>query len=117
MYSLYLLLSFISNRNISIYNQTNVTISEKAPYHSIYFGRPFSAPSSIKSKSKTRFRAAIPTTNMEKPIPNNPLEWIKPIQAPKKDMMKLTRYKSIMPIVAEKSINLKFSVGLIIPLL
>ena len=37
MYSLYLLLSFISNRNISIYNQTNVTISEKAPYHSIYF--------------------------------------------------------------------------------
>ena len=54
---------------------------------------------------------------MEKPIPNNPLEWIKPIPAPKKDMMKLTRYKSIMPIVAEKSINLKFSVGLIIPLL
>ena len=70
----------------------------------------------FKYVNLTRTRT-IPTTNKEKPIPNNPLEWIKPIPAPKKDMMKLTRYKSIMPIVAEKSINLKFSVGLIIPLL
>ena len=43
-------------------------MSENAPYHSIYFGRPCSAPSSIKSKSKTRLRAAIPTTNNENPI-------------------------------------------------
>ena len=64
----------MSNRNISIYSQTRVTISEKAPYHSIYFGRPFSAPSSIKSKSSTRFSAAMPTTNKEKPIPKIPLE-------------------------------------------
>ena len=100
-----------------MYSQTNVTISEKAPYHSIYFGRPRSAPSSIKSKSSTRFSAAIQTTNKEKPIPNNPLEWIKPIPDPKNDMMKLTRYKRAIPMVAEKIINLKFSVGLMIPLL
>ena len=92
-------------------------MSEKAPYHSIYFGSPCSAPSSIKSKSKTRLSAAIPTTNKEKPIPNNPLEWINPIPEPKKDIIKLTRYKMNIPIVAENSINLKFSVGLMMPLL
>ena len=100
-----------------MYNQTNVTIREKAPYHSIYCGRPRSAPSSIKSKSRTRLSAAIPTTNIEKPIPNNPLEWMKPIPDQKKDIMKLTRYRSPIPIVAEKTINLKFSVALMIPLL
>ena len=83
----------------------------------MYFGRPLSAPSSIKSKSRTRLSAAIPTTNTEKPIPNNPLEWMKPIPDPKKDIIKLTKYKSAIPMVAEKIINLKFSVGLIIPLL
>ena len=46
----------------------SVTIKEKAPYHSIYLGIPLSAPSSIKSKSRTRFKEAIDTTNMENPI-------------------------------------------------
>jgi len=41
-----------------------VTNKPKAPHHSIYFGAPFSDPSSIKSKSKTRFRAAIITTTI-----------------------------------------------------
>ena len=42
---------------------------------------------------------------------------MKPIPDPKNDMMKLTRYNRAMPIVAEKIISLKFSVGFIIPLL
>jgi 3-polyprenyl-4-hydroxybenzoate decarboxylase len=46
---------------ISKYNHTSVTIRPKAAYHSIYFGAPFSEASSIKSKSRTRFREAITT--------------------------------------------------------
>ena len=48
-----------------------VTRSPKAPYHSIYFGAPISAPLSMKSKSKTKFNAAIITTNTLNPILNN----------------------------------------------
>jgi hypothetical protein len=51
-----------------------VTIREKAPNHSMYFGAPSSDPCSIKSKSNTRLSAAIATTNKLKPIPNKPLE-------------------------------------------
>ena len=69
----FLELSFASNLKISRYNQTRVTNSPKAPYHSIYFGAPFSAPSSIKSKSKTKFRDAITTTNKLIPILNKEL--------------------------------------------
>ena len=46
----------------------SVTIKEKAPYHSIYFGRPCSAPSSIKSKSRTRQQDATQTIPRDKPM-------------------------------------------------
>ena len=51
-----------SNLKSSRYNQINVTNKPKAAYHSMYFGAPFSAPSSIKSKSITRFNDATATT-------------------------------------------------------
>ena len=51
-----------------------VTMREKAPNHSIYFGAFCSEPCSIKSKSNTKFKAAIATTKRLKPIPNNPFE-------------------------------------------
>ena len=62
--------NFASNLKISKYNHIRVTRRPKAPYHSIYLGAPFSAPSSIKSKSKTRFNDAITTTKRLKPILN-----------------------------------------------
>tara|TARA_Y100001958_G_C20975280_1_gene368643 strand:+ start:195 stop:620 length:426 start_codon:yes stop_codon:yes gene_type:complete len=104
----YLDLNLANNLRISRYNHTNVTINEKAPYHSIYFGKPDSEPSSIKSKSKTRLRAAILTTNKENPIPNSPFEWINPMPLPKKDITILTRYKRAIPAVAENIIKRKF---------
>ena len=55
-----------------MYNQISVTIKAKAPYHSMNLGNPISEPSSIKSKSSTRLRAAIPTTKTENPIPKSP---------------------------------------------
>ena len=42
-------------------NQMRVTIKEKAPKASKYFGAPCSAPCSIKSKSSTKFSAAMAT--------------------------------------------------------
>ena len=45
-----------------------VTKSPKAPYHSMYFGAPFSAPSSMKSKSKTKFNDAMTTMKRLKPM-------------------------------------------------
>ena len=83
----------------------------------MYLGKPASAPSSMKSKSRTRFRAAIATIPAETAIPNGPLECKNPIPDPKKLIMKLTRYSKAIPAVAENTINLKFSVGLMIPLL
>ena len=52
----------------------SVTIKENAPNHSMYLGAPISEPCSMKSKSKTKLRAAMATTNKLKPIPNKPLE-------------------------------------------
>jgi hypothetical protein len=66
-------LSFASNRKISRYSQTSVTIRAKAPYHSRYFGAPRSAACSMKSKSSTRLSAAIATTTTLKPTPTSPL--------------------------------------------
>ena len=61
-------------------------MSPNAPYHSIYLGAPFSAPCSIKSKSKTKFIEAIPITNKENKIPVVPLPKSEPIkEIPKND--------------------------------
>src|SRR5439155_15172081 len=60
------------NRRISIYSQMSVTIRPNAPYHSMYFGAPRSAPDSMKSKSRTRFIAATPTTTRLNAIPIGP---------------------------------------------
>ena len=78
----------------------SVIIKPKAAYHSIYFGAPCSAPDSIKSKSKTRFIDAIPTTKTENKIPVRPLPNKDPIkEIPKKDrddilkqLMEFTQY-------------------------
>ena len=82
-------------------------------------GRPFSDPCSIKSKSKTKFRAAIATTKRLKPIPIKPLEWIKPIPdpPPKTIIPIFTIYRRAIPAVALTIISLKFSVGFMIPVL
>ena len=61
-------LSLAKSLKISRYSQISVTKRPKAPYHSIYFGAPFSDPSSIKSKSKTKLRAAMMTTTILNPI-------------------------------------------------
>ena len=54
-----------SRRRISRYSQTSVTSRPKRAYHSMYFGAPCSTPFSMKSKSSTRFSAAITTTTAE----------------------------------------------------
>src|SRR5690606_31307394 len=68
--------SLASRRRNSMYSHTRVTISPNAPYHSMYFGAPCSTPLSMKSKSSTRFSAAITITNRLKPMPTMPLSWI-----------------------------------------
>ena len=92
-----------------------VTKSPKAPYHSIYLGAPFSDPSSIKSKSITRFNAAMITIPNDKPMLN--IEELfglnKEIPEPKKLIIKLIKYRRNIPPVAANKPNLKFSVGLI----
>ena len=57
-------------------------MSANAPYHSRYFGAPRSAAVSIKSKSSTRFSAAMMTTTTLKPMPRGPAEWINGIGNP-----------------------------------
>ena len=86
----------------------SVTIRLKAPYHSMYFGNPFSAPSSIKSKSKTRLNAATPTMIKDMPMLIGEFEVIKLRVEPKKLIIKLTRYKRNIPPIADTSISLKF---------
>ena len=44
----------------------------KAPYHSMYFGAPYFTPCSMKSKSSTRFKAAMAQTKRLKPMPMGP---------------------------------------------
>ena len=78
---------------------------------------PFSAPSSIKSKSNTRLKEAIATMPNEIPILIGEFEVKKLRVDPKKLITKLIRYKIIIPPIAAPSINLKFSVGSIKPLL
>ena len=51
-----------------MYSQMSVTIRPNAPIHSIYFGAPISAPFSMKSKSRTKFSAAMITTNTLNPM-------------------------------------------------
>ena len=89
----YLFFSFASNLNNSKYNHISVTSKPKAPYHSIYFGAPFSDPSSMKSKSITKFNAAIITIPKDKPILNIDvlLGLNKEIPEPKKLMIKLIK--------------------------
>src|SRR6185436_10311337 len=67
------LFSFASRRRNSMYSHTRVTITPKAPYHSIARGAPRAAPFSMKSKSSTRLSAATTTTNRLKPMPTSPL--------------------------------------------
>ena len=74
-----------------MYSQTSVTIRPKAPYHSMYFGAPCSTPFSMKSKSRTRFSAAITITNRLKPMPTMPDSWINGILMPKKPSTMVAR--------------------------
>ena len=69
----------------------SVTIRLKAPYHSMYFGNPFSAPSSIKSKSKTRLNAATPTMIKDMPMLIGEFEVIKLRVEPKKAHNKIDK--------------------------
>ena len=62
-----------SKRKNSRYSQNSVTTKPKAPYHSMYFGAPAATPFSMKSKSSTRFKAAIVTTNKLNAMPTQPL--------------------------------------------
>ena len=93
----------------------SVTSKPKAPNHSIYLGAPISAPSSMKSKSRTRFKAAITTTPNENNIPKLELLWINGICTPNNPRIKLIIYTKKIPPVAAAIPSLKFSVGLISP--
>ena len=53
-----------------MYNQTMVTNNPQAQYHSMYFGAPLSAPTSILSKSNIKLKEAIITTKMLMPMPS-----------------------------------------------
>ena len=112
----YLFFILASILKISKYNQINVTKRPKAPYHSINLGAPFSEPSSIKSKSITKFSDAITTINRETPILkfDELFTSRNEIPDPKMLIIKSTTYKRKIPPVAAKRPNLKFSSGLII---
>ena len=77
-------------------------------------GAPFSAPSSIKSKSNTRFSEAIITTTKLNPILiSEPLVgFITENPAPKKLATNENKYTIAIPPVAANTPNLKFSVAL-----
>ena len=94
-----------------------VTNSPNAPYHSIYLGAPISAPSSMKSKSRTKFNEAIMTTKTLKPMLNKEVFAVFIIDNPEPKilMIKLMRYIKAIPPVAATTPNLKFSVGFISP--
>ena len=96
--------NFANSLNISKYNQIKVTINPNAPYHSMYLGAPFSAPSSIKSKSSTKLSAAIITTTMLKPMLRGEALsiCIIPMEEPKNPIIKFTKYTKAIPPVAEK---------------
>ena len=83
----------------------------------MYFGAPFSAPSSIKSKSNTRFNDAITMTTKLNPILiiEELLILITPIPDPKIPITKLIKYTMAIPPVAAATPNLKFSLGFINP--
>ena len=69
----------------------SVTINPKAPIHSIYLGLFPSDAFSIKSKSNTKFSAAITTTNKLNKIPIPPFPKIPGICIPKKPNIKLAK--------------------------
>src|ERR1700723_2821397 len=77
-----------------------VTISPKPAYHSIYLGTPMFVAVSMKSKSSTRFNAAITTTNALNAIPIRPFPKIEKVCTPKKPRMNVPRYRSAMAPVA-----------------
>jgi len=110
-------LSLASNLSISRYNHISVTNKPNAPYHSMYFGAPLATPSSIKSKSITKFKDAITTTKREKPTLNIDVlvGFITGKPPPPKILIKkLIKYTTPIPAVAAKTPNLKFSVACII---
>ena len=72
----------------------------------------------MKSKSSTRFNAAITTTKALKAMPIVPDSWMKPNPSnPSIRSTMFTRYSRKMPPVAATTPSLKFSVALIRPLL
>ncbi len=84
----------------------------------MYLGAPASTPDSMKSKSSTRFSAAITTTKALKAMPIQLASWMKPMPSrPNNRMPMFTRYSRKMPPVAATTPSLKFSVALIRPLL
>src|SRR5580658_5130786 len=78
----------------------SVTIRPKPAYHSMYFGTPMWVAVSMKSKSSTRFSAAITTTKALKAMPIAPLPKIENVCTPKKPRMNVPRYRSAMAPVA-----------------
>src|SRR5271170_89970 len=78
----------------------SVTIRPKPAYHSMYFGTPMCVAVSMKSKSSTRFKAAITTTNALKAMPMAPLPKMENVCTPKNPRMNVPRYRSAMAPVA-----------------
>ena len=85
-----------------MYSQIKVTIKPKAALHSNCLGAPLWTPFSIKSKSATKKRDAIPITKSENPIPTGPFPWIKGTWKPKKKPINDIRY--ITKIAPNKAI-------------
>src|SRR5579864_1556940 len=69
----YRLRSLESRRRISRYSQISVTITPKAPYHSMKRGAPAAAPAWMKLKSSARLKAATITTATLNRMPTGPL--------------------------------------------
>ena len=83
----------------------------------MYLGAPFSAPSSMKSKSKTRFNEAIITTNKLNPMLNiDALVGLRNEKLiPKKLAIIAKTMNKKIPPVAATTPSLKFSVAFIRP--
>src|SRR5699024_8273755 len=111
---IYLRLNLDNNLSISKYSHTNVTISVKEAYHSIYFGTELEAAFFMKSRSRIKFIAATPTITKLIMIPTGPKSSINGILLRMSLYIKFSKYAKPMASVASITTTLNFLVGRII---
>ena len=89
-----------------------VTVTPKAPYHSMYLGYPSFDAVSMKAKSMARFSAATITITTLMPMPRADGWFQKAMFAPKIEAIQAAMYMRKMPRVAAMTTATYFLVTL-----